>query len=290
MQFGTSFPVSYPPLGTINYWGFGTNSRYNAGQFTLRRRASGGFFYRFSYSYSKSIDEASQFTGQSTGGFVQALDSRNLRLERARSDWDRGHILQSSFAWPLPVGRGKRFLSGASQLSNAVFGGWQLAGTALMETGPPFTVEDSSVNTNIGESLRPNRIATGKNPAGIGRQGVDYPWFDPSAFSHTPGCVSRTNCSPDQYGFLPFTFGNAGRNILDGPALQNISLSTLKNWPVGEGKRIQFRWEVFNIFNHPNFLLPNRNYNETAAGYLGSVAASGSGGPRIMQFALRFEF
>jgi hypothetical protein len=67
-------------------------------------------------------------------------------------------------------------------------------------------------------------------------------------------------------------------------------MSLLKNWAVGERKRVQFRWEVFNIFNHPNFQLPDRNFNATSAGIISSGLDSGSGGPRIMQFALRYEF
>jgi Outer membrane receptor proteins, mostly Fe transport len=289
-QANLAFPVPYPPLGVIDYWDFNSNSIYNAGQVTLRRRASGGFFYRISYSYSKSIDTASQLTGTSTLGFAKALDPRNLSLERARSDWDRGHVFQASFAWPVPVGRGKKFLSGAGKVSDGFLGGWQLAGTSVFESGPPLTVEDSTVNAAIGESTRPNRIASGNLLAGAGRRGIDYPWYDPAAFVHVPACLSRTDCSPDQYGFLPFAPGNSGRGILDAPGLQNINLSLLKNWVVGERKRIQFRWEVFNIFNHPNFVLLNRNYNETGAGILHSVAESGNGGPRIMQFALRYEF
>jgi hypothetical protein len=67
-------------------------------------------------------------------------------------------------------------------------------------------------------------------------------------------------------------------------------MSLMKNWQLKERRRVQLRWEVFNIFNHANFLLPNRFYNETAAGIISSVRDSGAGGPRIMQFALRFEF
>jgi hypothetical protein len=291
MAFGTNFPAPYPPLGTINYWDSNSNSIYNAGQVKLRRRANGGFFYQFSYSYSKSIDNASQTNGASTGGFAEALDPRNLSLERARSDWDRGHIVQAYFSWPLPVGRGKRWLKASGKMTNAFIGGWQISGTSVFETGPPLTVEVNGINAAIGESTRPNRIASGKDVTGAGRQGVDFPWYNPSAFVGVPNCASRTSCSPDQYGFLPFAPGNSGRGILDGPGLQNINLSLFKNWQVGEGrKRIQFRWEVFNIFNHPNFLLPDRFFNETAAGYLNDVQASGNGGPRIMQFALRYDF
>jgi hypothetical protein len=270
--FGT-FPVPYAPFGTINYWDFGSNSDYNAGQVTLRKRSAGGLFYRLSYSYSKSIDNNSQFTGNSTGGFAQALDPRNLGLERGRSDWDRGHVFTASFAWLVPASRG-----------------WQLSGTAAYYTGPPFTILDSGINTAIGESSRPNRLLSGAGTTGAGRRGIDDPWFRPAAFVAVPACASRTDCSPDRFGFLPFAPGNSGRNILDGPGMQNINLSLTKRFPMGERKAVQFRSEVFNIFNHPNFLLPNRNFNETAAGILNGVAASGQGGPRIMQFALRYEF
>jgi hypothetical protein len=287
---GTTFPVSYSPFGTINYWDFGANSIYNAGQVTLRKRAAGGSFYRLSYSYSKSIDTNSQFTGTSTGGFAQALDPRNLSLERGRSDFDRGHVFTGSYSLQVPVGRGKRFLSNAGKLTQGVLGGWQVSGTAILYSGPPFTILDSTINAAIGESSRPNRIASGKNVAGAGRRGVDYPWYNFSAFVDVPGCASRTNCSPDKYGFLPFAPGNSGRGILDGPGRQNINLSLLKRFNVGERKFIQLRWETFNLFNHPNFLLPNRNFNEISAGVLGDVVSGGQGGPRTMQFALRYEF
>ncbi|MBI3207632.1 MAG: TonB-dependent receptor plug domain-containing protein [Candidatus Solibacter usitatus] len=293
LAFGTGFPNPYLPFtGTINYWDFGSNSIYSTGQITLRRRARGGIFYRLNYSYSKSIDTNSQFTGASDGGFAQALDPRNLSLERARSDWDRGHVMTTSFSYPLPVGAGKRVFSNAGRIVNGVVGGWTLSGTAVAYSGQPFTILDSTINANLGESSRPNRIAAGNNTSGQGRKGIDYPWYNPAAFVHTPGCVNATPrvCTKDQYGFIPFAPGNSGRNILDGPGLFNTNLTMMKNFWMAERKRVQIRWETFNIWNHPNFQLPNRNYNETAAGVLSSAAASGNGGPRVMQFALRYEF
>jgi hypothetical protein len=119
---------------------------------------------------------------------------------------------------------------------------------------------------------------------------VDFPWFNPADFINVPNCASRKDCSPDPYGFLPFVPGNSGRNILNGPGSVYTNLSLIKNWSLRERKRIQFRYEVFNIFNHPNFLLPNRFFNETSAGIISGVQASGGGGPRIMQFVLRYEF
>jgi hypothetical protein len=258
---------------------------------------SRGLFYRFSYTYSKSIDDASQLNGSSTMGFAEALDVYNLGLDRARSDFDRGHVFQAVFSYMLPVGRGQRFLPSPGKLVNGILGGWQLSGTSAFETGLPFTIETSSANAAIGESTRPNRIANGAETSGVGRRGIDYPWFNPADFPAVPQCASRTNCSPDQYGFLPFSPGNSGRGILDAPGLQNIDMALLKNWVVTERKRFQFRLDVFNIFNHPNFTLLDRNSNETGAGYLTTAAintggggTNGGGGNRVMQFALKFYF
>ena len=268
--------------GAINYWDFGSNSIYGAGQITLRRRARGGIFYRVSYSYSKSIDTNSQFTGASDGGFAQALDPRNLGLERARSDWDRGHVATASFSYPLaqklkahlPVGAGKRLFGGAGRIANGMVGGWTLSGTSTAYSGQPFTILDSTVNANLGESSRPNRIATGNNTTGQGRKGIDYPWYDPAAFVHTPGCVNVTPrvCNNDQYGFIPFAPGNSGRNILDGPNLFNTNLTMLKNFQMGERKRVQIRWETFNILlgNECCCISQRESYDETTRHFCSS--------------------
>jgi hypothetical protein len=288
-QFG-GFPSPFPAFGTINAWCVCTNSLYNSGQFTLRNRGNGKFFYHLSYSYSKSLDVTSQSDGASAtlAGVIE--DPRNFNLTHARSEFDHGHIVQAVFSYALPVGHNAKFLSGSGKVMNGVVGGWRLAGTAIFETGPPMTVEDSSINAAIGQNLYPNRIANAAELNGKGRRGIDYPWFNPADYQPVPGCASRTNCSPDQYGFIPFADGNGGRNDLDAPGLANINMSLQKNWLVGERKSVQFRWEVFNIFNHPNFVLMNRNFNETAAGYLTSVAAVGTGGARIMQFGLKYLF
>ena len=288
-QTGT-FPMAYPQLSTVTYADFRANSIYNAAQFTLRKQSASGFFYRIGYSYSKSIDDASQLNGMSTLGFKEALDIRDFGLDRARSDFDRGHVFQAVFSYPLPVGHGQRLLSNQGKLVDGMVSHWQLSGTSIYQTGPPMTIEDGTFTVATGGSARPNRIATGYDTSGTGRRGIDYPWYNPADSLPVPACASRTKCSPDAYGFLPFGDGNSGRGILDAPGTQNINLTLLKNFPMSERKSFQFRWEVFNIFNHPNFILMDRNFNETAAGYLTSVAEAGQGGPRIMQFSLKYLF
>jgi hypothetical protein len=285
-----TFPSPYgTTFGTINEWCTCTNSIYSAGQFTFRNRANGGLTYHISYTYSKSIDVASAGDNNSStlGGTIQ--DPRALFLSRGRSDFDRGHLVQAVISYPLPVGRNRKFLTGAGPVVNGFIGGWVLASTSIFQTGSPMTIEDSSVNVAIGQNAYPNRIGNGES-SGTGRRGIDYPWYKPADYLPVPSCASRTNCSPDQYGFLPFADGNGGRNDFNAPGLKNINVTLQKNWAVSERKSVQFRWEVFNIFNHPNFVLMDRNFNESAAGYLTSVAAVGNGGPRGMQFALKYLF
>ena len=276
-----TFPRPVTGLNAINYWSFGSNSSYSAGTLTLRKRSSGGFFYRFSYVFSKSIDDSSQLTGTSTGGFSGALDPRNLRLERGRSDWDRTHAFNSSYSYQLPIARGR-----------AIVGGWQLNGTTAISSGQPFTVESANVNTAIGDSTRPNRIGSGvqSDIPGAGKRGVDYPFFNLSDFEPVPACASRTVCLPSAHGFLPFAPGNAGRNILNGPATAYLNSGLSKVFTLRELGRLQFRWELFNVLNHPNFQLPNRIFDAKNGGIISGVTGSGRGGPRSMQFVLRYSF
>ncbi len=290
-EAGGVFPRPISGLNTINYYSFGSNSFYSAGQISFRKRGRGGLFYRLNYSYSKSVDDASQINGNSDGGFPNAQDSRNLRMERGRSDWDVGHAFTGLFSWQLPVGRGKTFLTDARGLTNALLGGWQLSGTATLYSGQPFTVRTTDVDLNLGEAQRPNRIGKGSQVdlPGKGKRGVDYPWFRIADFEEVP-CLGRDDCVPSAYGFQPFQFGNSGRNILDGPGLINLNLALMKNFRIKEQRNLQFRFDVFNVLNRANFLLPDNFFNALTGGTITGVHQGGRGGPRVMQVALKYDF
>ena len=289
-QANVAFPRPIAGINTINYYSFGANSNYHAGQISLRRQMRGSFV-RLNYSFSKSIDDASQISGNSTGGFAGAQDSRNLNSERARSDFDRRQVITAVFSTPLPFGRGHRFFGDARGWRNGIAGGWQMSGSATYYTGQALTITSANVDTNLGESLRPNRIGVGlpaTNPGG--RRGIDYPWYQLSDFEPVPRCASRTSCDVSPNGFRPFDFGNSGRNILDGPSQQFINLAMLKNFRMRERRNFQFRYELFNIFNRPNFQLPEKQFNSLGGGFITAVVDRGRGGPRVMQVALKFEF
>ncbi len=289
-QANGTFARPVKELAQINNFRFGTNSFYSAGQFSLRKRGRGGMFYRLNYTYSKSIDDASSFNGSSDGGFTGTQDPNNLRGERGRSDWDRGHVVTGAFSYMLPFGKGRPVLGSAKGVANALIGGWQLSGSANFATGSPITIATAGVNQDIGQALRPNRLASGELPDQPGRRGVDYPWFDPNAFEAVPACSTPATCRPSPHGFLSFAFGNSGRGILDGPGYAFVDMSMMKNFRFHESKNIQFRFESFNITNHPNFFIPDKMFNSATAGLIDTARSNGRGGSRIMQAALKFTF
>ncbi len=250
----TSTIRPYPAFGSIQIINDGSNSIYNSGQLTVRRRVSKQLFLRGSYTYAKSIDESSNTGGTIAFNFSAAQDSRNLKLERGRSDFDIGHTFAGSFIWSPSLT--KHWLARA----------WQLAGTSTIYSGQPFTPRVATVNFANGEATRPDLLANGAvdNPT------VDR-WYDRSAFVPVPTGAYR--------------FGNSGRNILDGPGTIIINMSLSRRFRFGEGKALQYRVEAFNLPNHPNFLLPENNVDIATAGTIRRAR-----NPRNMQMSLRFEF
>ncbi|MGB9605927.1 MAG: hypothetical protein ACPL88_08630, partial [Bryobacteraceae bacterium] len=244
----------YPFFGTINIINDGSNSIYNSGQLTVRRRFSRQLFLRASYTYSKSLDESSNTGGTLQYNFPMAQDSRNLRLERGRSDFDMGHAFAASFIFTPRFSR------------HWLARDWQLAGTSTLYTGPPFTPRVSAVNYSAGEATRPDRIAKGTVP-----HPTPDRWFDRFAFPVVPTGSYR--------------FGNSGRNILDGPGSVIINTSLSRRIRLDESRSLQFRAEAFNLPNRPNFYHPENNVDVAAAGVINRAKSN-----RNVQLALRLEF
>lgn len=210
---------------------------------------------------------ANAFGGASNGPIQQDIRFRNL--DRGDSGFDIRHRLTHSMTYELPVGKGKRF-SFSSGVANHVLGDWQTNVIFTAQTGLPFTPVLNTAVSNAGGS-RPDQLKSGdldeKDPAR---------WFDTSV--GTPGAAWGL---PAQY-----TYGNAGRNILRGPGRVNFDFSLFKNFVFNERWNLQFRAESFNLFNTPQFALPNPNVGSPAAGTITSIV----GNPRQMQFALRLAF
>ena len=247
------------------------SSNYHALQTRFQQRLARDFSALVSYTWSKSLDDASNFfTSAGDPNFPQ--NSFNLAAERGRSNFDVRHRLSASYTWALPFGRTKRYLNDDNWVST-VLSGWETAGIITLQSGRPFTVmllpdiDNSGTGRSIlgfGNNDRPNVIGNPElaNP-------TTAQWFNTSAFTFS----------------APGTFGDAGRNILDGPGFQNVNVSLLKNTALGERLNLQFRAEAFNLFNHPNFNLPDNFLGSPTFGRITSARD-----PRHIQFGLKLLF
>ena len=292
--FANTRPIA--GFNAIHFYNTGSNSNYNAFNISWRKRSRSGLFWRVNYSWSKSIDDASRTNGSGATDFANALDSRNLRLERGRSAWDRRHVFTYVGSWQLPFGRGKRYGRSWAGVTNGVLGGWQLSGTGTAYSGGPVTVTTANVDLNLGESQRPNRLRNGTIEDKHSREGVagsDFAFFDTQAFELVPECVdsqvpAERMCPPGA-----FALGTSGRNIIDGPGLFSINMALSKNFQLREGMRLQVRLESFNMLNRTNFRETNlfRQFNGLGGGFFTQVGNIGrGGGPRIFQYALKLRF
>jgi hypothetical protein len=144
-----------------------------------------------------------------------------------------------SHTYDLPFGQGKALMGNVTGVVDKLISGWQLNGILTFASGQPFGALVDGDNAVIGGFYAPraNRLRDGNLPSG---QRTPNRWFDASAFATPPRG----------------TFGNSGRNILDGPGTKLYDFSLFKNTYIGERFNVQFRAEFFNIFNHPNFLAP----------------------------------
>jgi hypothetical protein len=236
------------------------NSNYHSLQTRFQQRFDDGLSVLASYVWSKSIDDASGFFN-SAGDPNFPQDSFNVAAERGLSNFDTRHRLSVSYAYELPIFKGRKYL-----------GGWQTFGVVAWQSGRPFTVAllpdiDNSgtgrASLGFGNNDRPN---VNGNPDG---NRTPERWFNTSAFSFpTPG-----------------RFGNAGRNILTGPRFANVNFSLVKDTALSETFKLQLRAEAFNLFNHTNLNLPDHFLGSPTFGQITSANA-----PRRLQFGVKLLF
>jgi hypothetical protein len=256
----------FPNLSNFAQQAGAGSSNYNALVLRAEKRLSYGLMVSGSYTFSKSIDN------DSLGNSVVSsnLDQSNIKaLERALSSFDIRQRLIVSFTYDLPFKSGNKTL-------NALVGNWQAGGIITRQSGQPFTVNFNGDRANTGQlNQRPNLI---DDPNLSSSARTVERWFNTSAFVVQP------------VGAL----GMAGRNILEGPGTNLVDFSLLKNIPISEHQRLQFRSEFFNLFNHANFDFPERFCGGTTSGSpcaattFGRVTAARD--PRILQFALKYLF
>ena len=302
LPLGVNINQAFPGAGTVDsrrpFQGFSNitggfiisagNSIYHGMAVRIERRFDNGMSFLSSYSWSKSIDDGSGIsTGSDSSGAAQ--NARNLRAERAAADFDVTHRWVLSYTYDLPFGKGA-----SNKFADHLISGWQLTGILTMQTGRPLTIITGSDQSNTSGSVttdRPNLIGDWR----VSNPGPDR-WFNPCSLFFNPltGIFERRNCkegdTPAWQRNLPGTFGNAGRNILRGDGLHNFDLGVSRFFRISEHHRLQFRAEVFNLTNHPNFFFPTANLSSSAFGTITRAANTGTGAQRQIQFALKYLF
>jgi hypothetical protein len=257
-----------PGVSGVTYMVSDGNSNYNSLQTSLEKRFSSGLGFLASYTWSHSIDTlANAFGGADNGPFPQDIRCRSC--DRGNSGFDLRHRFVSSANYALPFGKGRKYDAG-SAVANAIIGGWDTNAVFTWQTGLPFTPVLQTSVSNAG----------GSRPMRLGDATLDNPdrarWYNTSF--NTAGAVWGI---PQQ-----FTFGNSGRNILYGPGRVNLDWSMFKDFLQSEKYHLQFRAEFFNLFNTPQFDLPNSSIGNPNAGVITATV----GANRQVQLGLRFSF
>jgi hypothetical protein len=266
-----------------------SSSTYQALQAQLRRSV-GGLQFNLAYTYSHSIDDASDGGLFGDGGILNAFD---FRAFRASSNFDQRHQFSASYVYDLP------FLKG-SGLTNRLLGGWQYSGIAFWQTGTPFSVYNGAGNADsagLGNGVASNAGAGQSYADVVSDPHQNVPRFDPAS------------------GFGPFianpaafvapqglTLGTSGRNLLRNPGHWNIDMALFKHFVLKESVALEFRVEAFNIFNHTEWgpLGGDQGGAAGSAGFSSNTSSFAPGSnflqtgttysPRILQLGAKFIF
>ena len=288
-----------PNLGAAILVGNSASSNYNALQIQFQRRLSHGLQALGSYTWSHSIDDAS---AGSTGVFSNLLVSGlNANANRGPSDFDIRNTLSAGITYDVPAPK-------INALSNIFLRGWSTDNFIIARSAPPVNVYDSffsGLNNGLSQ-VRPDIVA-GIPLYLFGSQFPGGKIFNNTPNQGGPGCIGPF-CPPpvDPTTGAPLRQGNLGRDALRGFGAAQWDFAVHRDFPIHESLKLQFRAEMFNVLNHPNFAQPIGDINNAQFGYstqmLGQSLGGGNvggggfsplyqiGGPRSIQFALKLMF
>jgi hypothetical protein len=242
------------------------------------KRYSDGLQAMIALTTGRSNTNADSFEAGYLGPVAGLQQNRDLSLERSLSAEDTSYRLAISHVYDLPLGRGHRLGSSWHPALDAIAGGWQVSGIWTFQSGFPLPIGASPNNTNNRGftnsrifGARPDLVSDPQVTTGTRGQRIEQ-WIQPGAFKTV----------------APFTYGNAPRllNGVRGDGIKNFDLSIIKHFRIREQMNVEFRAEMFNIFNRPQFALPNIQFGSATFGRITSTV----GPPRYMQMALKFNF
>jgi len=261
----TGFAMQAPP---------NRNSIYHSAQMKLEKRFSRGGSLLGAYTWSKLISDTDTLTGwlEPGGGAGGVQNNYNIRAERSLALYDTPHRAVISYIVDLPFGRGQRYGGSVGGFTSRLISGWGINGVTTFQSGNPLPIGLAVNTTNsFGGGQRPNRTGENASLEGSAQERLGR-WFNTAAFATPPS----------------FTFGNSSRTLPDARShgIANYDFTAFKNTQITERFGIQFRAEIFNLFNRARF-----GYPGTALGNPQFGVISGQyNDPRLVQFALRFLF
>ena len=262
--------VYFQSLNGLTYRTPAAHASYNGLETTLTKRFSKGFTFTSAYTWSRAMSQTQELFVAGDNGGPQNRDC--FACERGPSSNDTNHRWVNSYIVNLPFGRGQRMLDRGGVIG-AIFGGWQMTGILSMQSGQYYDLTMANPTANLGT----NGVGAWR-PNVIGNHRLSNPtpdlWLNPEAFE-----VPRdANGNP--------TYGNLGRNSLQEDGIFNWDVGLMKNFQITERVRLQFRWEAFNVTNHPSYATPNTNLSSPDVGKITSTL----GLPRQQQLGMRVSF
>jgi hypothetical protein len=287
-----------PNYSTINLRSNCCDSNYHAWQTSVRKRFANGLQFNVNYTFSKAMDDISDAFYTKNNSNDYPTDSMNPHFDYGPADFDVRHRFVASFVYEMPFAKQNRWL-----------GGWNVSGIVSVQTGATFSVTNSTVDSNgdgqyndravyLGPGALTSDIHHNVSPAAgyltgdvqMGpTEGSNPSWGMLNGYNSTdPQCPPTVNMGLWCQGK---TLGQMERNTLVGPGYVNTDLGFGKSFKITESSKLTFEGNFFNIFNHPNFLLPDTDLNDV--GTFGKSLATfvpGPGGARVTQLALRFDF
>jgi hypothetical protein len=297
-------PLTCCSTDVNDYFGNDASSHYNALQVKLEKRFAQGLQFLAHYTYAQAFNYNDDYF------------SVDPKFAYGPDDFNRDHVFVVSTVYELPIGRGKKYMSGIGRLTDFVIGGWQISNTTNWSSGLPFTpsIGECGQISDAGP-CRPGRIGSGKLNTGVSHASCDASnpakgtctyWFTPvAALAYTGVTPTTDTCTLARPTSGPFALpacgqiGNVGRNSYRGPRAFFSDLSVAKSFNFSEKYRAQFRFDAYNVFNHPVLGFSSTQGNTCIdcsgnAGQITNIEADASpnapNGMRQLQFGVRFTF
>jgi hypothetical protein len=288
--YATGGPYTFvdPQFAALYAWRSIGTSAYNALQVNFTKHMSHGVQFTFNYTYSRSFDISSDANRISIEGGLggQVINPWQPKSLRAVSDFDLTHQINANWIVEMPFGKGKWIAGGSHGVEEAIIGGWQLSGLARWTSGFPVGVGNGAQwPTNWELSGFATQIAPVRTRGAVKNPDGSVNIFGTDVSADPNGAAGQAFAS-----FAADFPGQTGsRNSLRGDGFAGLDLGLSKRWKIKESRSLQFRWDVFNALNLTRFDVQSLNLSLTNSSNFGNYTGLLTN-PRVMQFALRFEF